>query len=80
MPEKLGIEVYVRPLDDGAILNFYVPAESRDALIRALQSGGRFVSAMPMNFEMAVLPTWTTLDDDEHLRVSLSAINFITAD
>lgn len=72
-----GIEVYLRPLGDGAILNMYVPRRSADAFLESLKEGSFSDPAVSVGFEMSVLPQWYSDRENNHVRVPVSSVNLI---
>lgn len=75
-----GIEVYLRPLGDGAILNIYVPRAIAEQFARALAEGSFSDPEVPVDFEMSVLPQWYSGTGDDHVRVPVTALNLIPAE
>lgn len=84
MAEKNGIEVYIRPSGGRVLLNFHVPPELRHNFIDGLRSGSLDGAEVPIHFEIAPLPEWSTDPKDRarlaklgpiHMRVTLAAIN-----
>lgn len=70
-----SMEIYLRPSARGILLNFYVPAEFREAFLQSIERG-HLMSEGEINFEASIQPSWLVPGKDDHLRISLEALNF----